>query len=151
MTSATPTGLDFLAAIIVFIIFSVSALTLLGMGVMMAVGAIFSNRPLVTSWPENQEHAFAPYERRGATANSTAWVVSLIGAVIVTFAVTGIYFGVAPDKKNIAKDMNMSNLTKKRTPAAPAVKPDAPKADPAAPAEAPAAPATPPAPEAPKP
>lgn len=136
----TTTGLDFLATIIVFIAFSVSALTLVGMAVMMAVGAIFSSRPLVTSWPEYQEQSFSPFERRGATANSQAWTVSLIGAVIVTFVVVGIYFGVAPDIKNISKDMDMSNLTKKRTTA------PAPKAE-AAPKPAAEAPAA----EAPKP
>lgn len=140
MTSAAPTGLDFLAAIIVFIIFSISALTLVGMGIMMAVGAIFSNRPLVTSWPEPQESSFNPFERRGASANSQAWGISLVGATLVTFIAIGIYFGVAPDRKNIAKDMDMSNLTKKRSSA------PAPKAEPAPKPAAEAAPA-----EAPKP
>jgi hypothetical protein len=145
MTSA-PTNLDFLAAIFVVIILTISVLTLFGMGILMAVGAVFSSRPLVTSWPDDQQHSFAPFERRGTMANSQAWAISLIGAVVLTFVATGIYFGVAPDKKNLAKDMNMSNLTKKR-PAAVAPKADpAPKPD----ATAPAAPAPAPA-EAPKP
>jgi hypothetical protein len=135
MTSA-PTNLDFLAAIFVVIVLTISVLTLFGMGILMAVGAVFSSRPLVTSWPDDQQHAFAPFERRGTMANSQAWAISLIGAVVLTFLATGIYFGVAPDKKNIAKDMNMSNLTKKR-PAAVAPKADpAPKPDATAPAPA---------------
>jgi len=143
MNSTPPTDLDFIAAIIVLIILVISALTLFGMGILMALGAVFSNRPLVTSWPADQEHTFAAYERRGAISNSQAWAVSLIGAILLTVTATGIYFGVAPDRKDIAKDMNMSNLTKKRSPAAVAPKPDpaapaeAPKPDPAAPAEAP--------------
>jgi hypothetical protein len=149
MTSA-PTNLDFLAAIFVVIILTISVLTLFGMGILMAVGAVFSSRPLVTSWPDDQQHAFTPFERRGSMANSQAWAISLIGAVVITFLATGIYFGVAPDKKNIAKDMNMSNLTKKHPAAVapkadPAPKPDAtapapaeaPKPDSTAPAEAP--------------
>jgi len=138
------TSLDYLAAIIVLLIFVVSMLTLFGMGILMAVGAVFSHRPLVTSWPAEQEHSFSSFERRGAMANSQAWVLSLIGAVLLTVFATGVYFGVAPDKRDMTKDMNMSNLTKKRPVVAPA-----PKPDPAAPAEAPAKPETP-APEAPK-
>jgi hypothetical protein len=142
--NSAPTDLDFIAAIIVLIILVVSGLTLFGMGILMAVGAVSSNRPLVTSWPAEQEHSFSTYERRGSSSNSLAWVFGLLGAVALFFIATGIYFTVPPDKTNIAKDMNMSNLTKKR-PAVAAPKPDAPKPDSTAPAEAPK-----PAPEAPK-
>ncbi|HEX4420631.1 MAG TPA: hypothetical protein VH165_22105 [Kofleriaceae bacterium] len=151
MNPATPTGLDFLAAVIVFIIISLSLLTLLGMGIMMAVGAIFSSRPLVTSWPDHEQQAFTTFERRSTASNSQAWTIGLVSGLVVLFLVNGIYFFVTPEKKNMTKDMNMSNLTKKR-PAAVAPKADAapkpdapaeaPKADtPAAPAAAPAAPA----------
>jgi hypothetical protein len=146
--NSAPTDLDYIASIIVVIIMVVSALTLFGMGILMAVGAVFSQRPLVTSWPSDQEHAFSSFERRSAMANSQAWVVGLLGAAVVLVFAIGVYVGVAPDRRDIAKDMNMSNLTKKR-PAAPA-KTDAPapKPDTAAPAEAPKPEA--PAPEAPK-
>ena len=143
MTSTATTSIDFVAAIIVLLILTISALTLLGMGILMAVGAVFSNRPLVTSWPNEQEPAFAPYERRGSMSNSQAWTVSLIGATVVAIFVIGVYFGVAPERRDITKDMNMSNLTKRHTPAA------APKSDAAAPAEAPK-PDTPAPAEAPK-
>jgi hypothetical protein len=133
--SSAPTDLDFIAAILVLIILVASGLTLFGMGILMAVGAVSSSRPLVTSWPSDQEHQFAPYERRGSSSNAMAWTFGLVGAVLVFFVATGVYFGVAPDKSNIAKDMNMSNLTKKR-PAASAAKPDAPKPDSTAPAPA---------------
>lgn len=140
--SSAPTDLDYIASIIVLIITVISALTLFGMGILMAVGAVFSRRPLVTSWSPDQEHAFTSFEQRSSTASSQAWALSLIGAAVVFVFAIGVYVGVEPDKRDIAKDMNMSNLTKKR-PAAPA-----PKADSAAPAEAPK-PDTP-APEAPK-
>jgi membrane protease YdiL (CAAX protease family) len=146
--SSAPTDLDFIAAILVLLILVVSGLTLFGMGILMAVGAVSSSRPLVTSWPAEQEHTFSPFERRGSASNSMAWTVSLIGGALVFFVATGVYFTVAPDKKDIAKDMNMSNLTKRHPVAAP--KPDAPKPDATAPAEAPK-PATPATPEAPKP
>ncbi len=136
-----PTGLDTLASIVCVIVLGGSLLTLFGMGILMAINAIFSTRPLVTSWSNEQEHAFEPFERRSTASNSQAWVFSLIGAGVVTVLAAGIYFGVAPEKKDVTKDMDMSNLTKKRAPT-PAPKPDAPAAAPAAaPAEAPAAPA----------
>jgi hypothetical protein len=139
------TGVDSLASIVIIIVVAISLLVLLGMGAMMAIGAVFSNRPLVTSWPTEQEHAFAVFERRGSASNSQAWVFSIIGAAIVTFVATGIYFAIPPERKDMTKGMNMSNLTKKKDVAAPA-----PAVKPAAPAEAPAAdPAK--APEAPKP
>ncbi|HEU4728073.1 MAG TPA: hypothetical protein VFT22_09300 [Kofleriaceae bacterium] len=149
--NAAPSDLETIAAIIVLIIMVVSGLTLFGMGILMAVGAVSSNRPLVTSWPSDQEHSFAPFERRGSSSNSLAWVVSLLGAALVLVLAVGIYFGVTPDKTNIAKDMNMSNLTKRR-PSAPAPKAEAaPKPDSPAPAEKAPAPAeAPPAPAAPK-
>ncbi|HEY0192651.1 MAG TPA: hypothetical protein VGC42_16140 [Kofleriaceae bacterium] len=145
------TGLDTLAAILGTITVTVSLLTLLGMAIMMAVGAMFQNRPLVTSWSETEQHAFATYEQRGVASSSRAWGISLGCAAIAMVAAVGVYFGVTPEMKNMGKDMNMSNLTKKHAPAAP--KPDAPAAPAAAPAPAadPAAPAAAPAAEAPKP
>ena len=136
MHNAPLTGLDSLAGVIVLIIAAVSVLTLLGMGVMMAVGAMFSKRPLVTSWPEIQQAQFEPFERRSSSTGSQAWVLSLLGAVGLTIFATGVYFGVAPDKRDMSKDMNMSNLTKKR-PAPKVVEPapaEAPKPDTPAPA-----------------
>lgn len=150
--NVAPTALDSFAAILLLIIGVVSGFTLLGTGILMAIGAVFSNRPLVTSWPADQEHSFAPYERRSASAGATAWVLSIAGAVLVTFVAAGIYFGVAPERHEFGKDMNMSNLTKRTPAAAPAAKPAAPaeaKPDSAAPAEAPAKAEAPAAPAAP--
>jgi hypothetical protein len=152
MMTATPTALDSFAAILILIILVISGFTLLGTGLLMAIGAVFSSRPLVTSWPADQEHTFGAFERRSAGASASAWVLSIAGAVLLTFLAVGVYFGVAPEKSNIARDMNMSNLTKRRVappaaksetaeaPSAPAEAPkaEAPKAEaPAAPAEAP--------------
>jgi len=146
-----PTALDSFAAIIMLIILVISGFTLLGTGILMAIGAMFTKRPLVTSWPSDQEQTFAPFERRGAGASAMAWVFSIAGAVLITFLAVGIYFGVAPERHDIGKDMNMSNLTKKRVPAAaPSPAPAEPaKPDGAAPAEAPKPEAPAPA-EAPK-
>jgi hypothetical protein len=128
--NTTPTGIDNVAAILGLIILVVSLLTLLGMGALMAIGAVFTRRPLVTSWTPDQEQTFAPYEQRGSSANAQAWAFSLIGAGIVSVIALVLYFGVEPAKSDMTKGMNMSNLTKKR--AAPAAKPAE-----AAPAEAP--------------
>jgi hypothetical protein len=138
MTTAAhaDTGGSTLLAVFVLILAGVSILTLLGMGAMMAINAVFSNRPLVTSWPVDQEHAFASFEQRASASNSRAWALGLISAAIVGVAAVAIYFGVPPEHKDMTKGMNMSNLTKKSetTRAAPAA---TPRAD--APAEAPAA------------
>ena len=130
------TGVDSLASIVIILVVAVSLLVLLGMGAMMAIGAVFSNRPLVTSWPSEQEHAFAVFERRGSSSSSQAWVFSIIGAAIVTFVATGIYFAIPPERKDMTKGMNMSNISKRTKTIAPAATPTeaAPKAD--VPAEA---------------
>jgi hypothetical protein len=146
MMTATPTALDSFAAILILIILVISGFTLLGTGLLMAIGAVFSSRPLVTSWPADQEHTFGAFERRSASASASAWVLSIAGAVLLTFLAAGVYFGVSPEKREFGKDMNMSNLTKKRVPppaakseTAPAEAPksDAPKSEAPAPAEAP--------------
>ncbi|HET9621912.1 MAG TPA: hypothetical protein VFP84_11135, partial [Kofleriaceae bacterium] len=140
MHTTALTGIDTLAGILVAIILVISALTLLGMGIMMAVGAMFSNRPLVTSMPEIQQAQFQSFEQRNASSGRTAWAASLVGSLVLLVVIVGIFFGVEPEKKNLAKDMNMSNLTKKRVASptksetAPA---EAPRPDTAAPAEAP--------------
>jgi hypothetical protein len=147
MMTATPTALDSFAAILILIILVISGFTLLGTGLLMAIGAVFSSRPLVTSWPAEQEHTFGAFERRSARDSASAWVLSIAGAVLLTFLAAGIYFGVSPERHEFGKDMNMSNLTKRGAPAAksetapPAAKPDgapaeAPKTDTPAPAPA---------------
>jgi hypothetical protein len=143
-TSHVETSGSTLIALFVIILAGASILTLLGMGAMMAINAVFSNRPLVTSWPVDQEHAFQPFERHTSASSSRAWLFGLLGAAIVTVAAVGIYFGVPPEHKDMTKGMNMSNLTKKselpkkpeaNPEAKPEAKTDAPKAE--APAEAP--------------
>ncbi|MDB4958179.1 MAG: hypothetical protein JWO36_5748 [Myxococcales bacterium] len=133
--------MDNLAAILVLVTQSIAILTLVGLCLMMAVGAIFSKRQLVTSWNPQQEQSFQPFEQHGAASNSKAWAISLVAAAAVAFGAIGIYATVEPDKKDITKDMNMSNLSKKAATKAPAATPaPTPAADPAA-APAPAAPA----------
>src|SRR3954470_24464927 len=137
MMTATPTALDSFAAILILIILVISGFTLLGTGLLMAIGAVFSSRPLVTSWPTEQEHTFGTFERRSASASATAWVASIAGAVLLTFIAVGVYFGVSPEKREFGKDMNMSNLTKKSPAAKPETAPAPARPDSAAPAEAP--------------
>jgi hypothetical protein len=148
-----PTTFDILASVFILIILVVSGFTLLGTGVLMAIGAVFSRRPLVTSWPNEQEQRFSSFERSSSSASSLAWVFSLLSAALVLCLAVGVYFGVTPEKKDVTKDMNMSNLTKRRSPPS-APKPDAPTSvetprPTAAPAEAPRADTPAPA-EAPK-
>ena len=97
-----------------------------------------------SSWPRDQEQSFVVYEERASESTKKAYTFGAIAGVLFFLVMVGIYAGVAPDKKDITKDMNMSNLTKKSrkvdAPApAPTPAPEAPKTDtppaPAAPAE----------------
>src|SRR5450759_2715266 len=101
--------MDNLAAFLVLIIAIAAFITLGGLVLMMSVGAIFSKRQLVTSWPAEQEHTFQIYEHHNATSNGRAWAASLGAAVFVFIFAAGVYAGVEPDHKDLGKDMNMSN------------------------------------------
>lgn len=78
-----------------------------------------------SSWPREQEASFVVYEQRNRESSAKAWTFGgIIAGIVFVFAV-GIYFGVEPDRHDISKDMNMSNLTKKDADK----KSDAPAAD----------------------
>ena len=80
-----------------------------------------------SSWPRDQEQTFVVYEQRTADSSKQALMIGLVAAVGVLVIALGIYAGVEPDKRDIAKDMNMSNLTKKVKKSDEAPKPDTPK------------------------
>ena len=89
-----------------------------------------------SSWPRDQEQTFVVYEQRAAESQKKAFMFGAITAAAVFVIALGIYAGVEPDHKDLSKDMNMSNLTKKDTKkAAPA---PAPTPDPAPAAVTPA-------------
>jgi len=99
-----------------------------------------------SSWPRDQEQTFVVFEQRAAESQKKAWMFGGIAGAIVLVFMVGIYAGVKPDIKDISKDMNMSNLTKKDsdkkvTAPAPAPAP-APEAAPAPAPEAAPAPET---------
>ncbi len=66
-----------------------------------------------SSWNREQEQTFVVYEQRSSESQKTAWIIALISAGFVLVATVGIYAGVEPDRKDMTKGMNMSNLTKK--------------------------------------
>ena len=66
-----------------------------------------------SSWPREQEQSFVVYEQRNNESSRVAWMAGGIAAVVVFVFLVGVYAGVTPDRKDITKDMNMSNLTKK--------------------------------------
>ena len=101
-----------------------------------------------SSWPRDQEQTFVVYEQRATESTKKAFTFGAIAGLLFFFLMIGIYAGVEPDRKDLAKDMNMSNLTKKSKREPPAAAPEPPKAEAAdpAPTEAPTeAPAEPPA------
>jgi hypothetical protein len=90
-----------------------------------------------SSWPRDQEQSFVVYEQRNSESSKKAFTLGSIAGLVFLVLMVGIYAGVEPDRRDLSKDMNMSNLSKKsrKTEAAPAPTP----APAAAPAEAPAA------------
>lgn len=127
---------DTIGGIISLVLNSVAIIVLLGFVGILTFGA-FSQRQLVTSWPDAQEATFRPHEDYMGASHSRAWLISLVSAGVFGLFIVGVYFGVTPEMKDMTKGMNMSNLTKKskaKTEAAPT--PDKPAEKPA---EAPAA------------
>ena len=93
-----------------------------------------------SSWPREQEQSFVVYEQHSQESQKKAFFAAIVAGIGVLVLMLGIYAGVEPEHRDITKDMNMSNLTKKaKKPAAeeaPAPKAEAPKTE--APAPAPA-------------
>jgi hypothetical protein len=73
-----------------------------------------------SSWSREQEASFVVYEQRREDSQKKAWTAAIAAAAIAFIAIIGIYAGVEPDRRDMTKGMNMSNLTKKKTEAAPA-------------------------------
>jgi hypothetical protein len=99
-----------------------------------------------SSWPRDQEQQFVVYEQQSAESSRKALTGGIIAGLAFFVLMIGIYAGVAPDKHDVTKDMNMSNLTKRSSkpkeaaptpnpaPAQEAPKTEAPKTDTPAPA-----------------
>jgi hypothetical protein len=79
-----------------------------------------------SSWPREQEQAFVVFEQQQAESKKKAIMFGAVAGVVAFVFAVGIYAGVEPDKKDLSKDMNMSNLSKKGKdkPAEPAPAPD---------------------------
>jgi hypothetical protein len=116
-----------LGAVIALIVISIGGLVLLVLGAMMMIGAILPKKSVITSWPTQQEAAFTPFDNRTGASHAKAWGIAIPSGFAVFLLIAGIYFAVAPEKHDIGKTMNMSNLTKKDG-AAPAKAPP-PKAE----------------------
>jgi hypothetical protein len=68
-----------------------------------------------SSWSREQEATFVVYEQRNSDSQKQAWTFAIISALFVLVATVGIYAGVEPDNRDLSKDMDMSNLTKKKS------------------------------------
>ncbi|MBA3464765.1 MAG: hypothetical protein H0T46_32830 [Deltaproteobacteria bacterium] len=66
-----------------------------------------------SSWPREQEQSFVVFEQHQAESKRKAYMIGgICGLVVLVFGVF-IYAGVEPERKDLTKDMNMSNLSKK--------------------------------------
>jgi hypothetical protein len=69
-----------------------------------------------SSWPREQEQTFVVYEQHANESQKTAITAGIIVGLGVLVLMLGIYAGVEPDHRDLTKDMNMSNITKKQKP-----------------------------------
>ena len=90
-----------------------------------------------SSWPRDQEQSFVVYEQHSAESSKKAFTAAVIAGLGFLILLVGIYAGVEPEHRDMTKDMNMSNLTKKAKKTSSADEAPAPKQQ--APAPAPAA------------
>ena len=66
-----------------------------------------------SSWPREQEQTFVPYEQQQTESTKKALIFGAMAGVLFFIFMVGVYAGVEPDHKDLSKDMNMSNLSKK--------------------------------------
>ncbi|MGE5184257.1 MAG: hypothetical protein ACM31C_19445 [Acidobacteriota bacterium] len=85
-----------------------------------------------SSWPREQEQTFVVYEQRSSESQKKAFTIALIAAIGALVLALGIYAGIAPEKQDLGKDMNMSNLSKRKAEPAPTPAPADKPADPPA-------------------
>jgi hypothetical protein len=104
---------DRVGGMLAFVMGVIGFLTIGGMLVTAAIGAFTSAKQPVSSWPMAEEQSFSGYDRRNAASQSRAWTFGVAAAVFVFVAAIGISKTVKPDDKDLSKEMNMSNLTKK--------------------------------------
>lgn len=66
-----------------------------------------------SSWPREQEQSFVVFEQHQAESKRKAIMLGgICGLAFLVFGVF-IYAAIEPEKKDLSKDMNMSNLSKK--------------------------------------
>jgi hypothetical protein len=72
-----------------------------------------------SSWPREQEQSFVVFEQQQAESKRKAIMAGAVAGLVMLVFLVGVYAGIEPDKKDLSKDMNMSNLSKKGKPDAP--------------------------------
>lgn len=123
---------DRLGGMLATVIGVIALLSIGGILVTSSMAAFAPRKTPVSSWPTDQERLFAVYDERITAAQSRAWAIGIASGVLFFIFAIGVYKGVTPDMKDLSKDMNMDNLTKKSKgdeAPAPAPKAAAPKAE----------------------
>ncbi|HWO18534.1 MAG TPA: hypothetical protein VNO30_07145 [Kofleriaceae bacterium] len=118
-------GWDRLGGTLAMIIGSVALLSIGGILVTSSMAAFAGRKSPVSSWPMHEEQLFAVYDQRINAAQSRAWAVGVAAGVSFFLFAIGVYKGIEPDRRDISKDMNMDNLTKKKSSDAPKAAPKA--------------------------
>jgi hypothetical protein len=104
---------DRIGGLLAAIIGGVGLLALIGILATSMIAAFTTSKTPASSWPAELEPAFAGFDRRVQAAQSRAWMFSIMAGALTFLFVFGVYQGVTPDIKDLSKDMNMSNLSKK--------------------------------------
>ena len=122
---------EFIGSLLALSMALIAILTLGGLTVVMVIGGFAPSKQPVTSWSPDQERMFAGYDQRAAQSQSRAWTYGIVSAILFFVFIVGVSQTVKPDIKDVSKDMNMSNLTKKssKTDKADAPKGEAPKGE----------------------
>nr|HEX4312789.1 hypothetical protein [Kofleriaceae bacterium] len=122
-TTHDPGSGDYLAGTFAIAVAAASVLMIVGLTLVLAIPAIFGRRQLITSWPQQTEMMFMPHEQAASRTGGMAWAAGL-GVAGIVFAVLAIVnLTVEPQSKDLTKDMNMSNVSKKKGVEAPAPAP----------------------------
>jgi len=124
---------DRIGGVLALIIGLVGLLLTGGIIVTSLINAFSSGKSTASSWPMEQEQLFYGFDRRIQTAQSRAWTMSVVAGIATFLFVFGVYQGIEPDRRDLAKDMNISNITKKSKSQPEAPKPEAPKPEAPAP------------------
>src|SRR5437868_15530861 len=74
-----------LAPVVAVIIGGIALLTLVGLTIVLMIGAMMPKRNAITSWPVNQEQAFSGFDHAMSRASGGAWLAGILSGAAFFF------------------------------------------------------------------